>query len=259
MKDPLRWFRLYADVYRNPKVGRLSDKVFRLWISCLCLAAENSGKLPPDRDIAYHLRISNKSLDEGVVCLQNEGLVDRDEGVLVPHNWDSRQFKSDVSTPRVQEFRKRRVNVSETFLERPCNGDETARARDRAETEQRQSIAEQIHIQKQMREPLASDESKPSERFEEFWARYPRKQHKIQAGQAWVSVVTLSNEHLVFACLDRYLASDEVARGVIMNPEKWLMEQAADHWSGTWPAAHIGNDTKPRTNEELMERVRRIL
>ncbi len=71
--------------------------------------------------------------------------------------------------------------------------------------------------------------------FNEFWERYPRKQHKDAACHEWVSVVDVDSEPLVFACLSRYLASDEVSRGAVANPEKWLMEQYRDGWAGTWP------------------------
>lgn len=30
-----RWFRFYADAVRNPKVARLSDQQFRLWVELL--------------------------------------------------------------------------------------------------------------------------------------------------------------------------------------------------------------------------------
>jgi hypothetical protein len=89
----------------------------------------------------------------------------------------------------------------------------------------------------QTRVPLASDQTaKPPGRWAEFQERYPRKQHLNQASQAYVSVVTADNESQVFACLDRYLDSDEVRRGVVANPDKWLFAQAADGWAGMWPA-----------------------
>jgi hypothetical protein len=79
-------------------------------------------------------------------------------------------------------------------------------------------------------------EGKTSQRFAEFWDLYPRKQRKDFACMEWLSVVTVANECEVFACLERYLASDEVARGVVANPDKWLYEQHRNKWTGTWPA-----------------------
>jgi uncharacterized protein YdaU (DUF1376 family) len=90
------------------------------------------------------------------------------------------------------------------------------------------------------RAPKAADLSgQTSDRFEEFWESYPRKQRKDFACAQWVSVVTTENEAAVFDCLNRYLKSDEVARAVVMNPDKWLCEQHRNGWTGDWPAARV--------------------
>src|SRR5262249_19063303 len=74
-----------------------------------------------------------------------------------------------------------------------------------------------------------------SQRFDEFWQAYPRKQHRDEACRAWLSVVTTENEAAAFACLQGYLQSDEVSRGIFSNPDKWLFEQARNSWAGEWP------------------------
>ncbi len=88
-----------------------------------------------------------------------------------------------------------------------------------------------------------------SQRFDEFWNRYPRQQHRDAACHEWLSVVTVESEPQVFACLGRYLASDEVSRGAVANPEKWLMEQYRDGWAGTWPARAAPNGA-PKTKQQ---------
>ncbi len=92
-----------------------------------------------------------------------------------------------------------------------------------------------------------------SQKFEDFWTRYPRKQHRDAACMEWLSVVTVESEPQVFGCLSRYLASDEVSRGAVQNPEKWLMEQHRDGWAGDWPKA---NGTAPKSAKDAqMERL----
>lgn len=108
------------------------------------------------------------------------------------------------------------------------------------------------HTQKPPR-VLISD-SKPSGRFEEFWARYPRKVGREKSAHAWCFCVTAENEAQVFAALDRYLDSAEVSRGVVMSAEKWLNSQAVDGWAGMWPArngvvAHVPKPHVPGPNE----------
>ena len=41
------------------------------------------------------------------------GLLDDNDGVLSPHNWGARQFKSDNVNDRVKRYRKRYSNVTD--------------------------------------------------------------------------------------------------------------------------------------------------
>lgn len=108
------WFRFYESALDDPKVQRLPGDLFKGWINILCLAKRHDGILPPHEDIAFALRMSGQDttalLDALVAC----GLLDHDETGISPHNWNARQYKSDVSTDRVKRFRKRHETVSET-------------------------------------------------------------------------------------------------------------------------------------------------
>lgn len=112
-----RWFRFYNDALEDPKVQRLSGPLFKSWINCLCLASKHDGVLPPVEDIAFALRINEKTAQEVIDSLQGAGLIDETSNGYAPHNWDGRQFKSDVSTDRVKRFRKRQGNGHETLHE----------------------------------------------------------------------------------------------------------------------------------------------
>lgn len=108
-----RWFRFYADAMRNPKVARLSDKQFRLWVQLLSIAAENDGSIPPVDDLKL---ILNRRLDHlltGVKELLSAGLIDALGDGYEPHNWNKFQYKSDTSNERVARHRaKRNVTVT---------------------------------------------------------------------------------------------------------------------------------------------------
>lgn len=112
-----RWFRFYESVPFDPKIQTLGDSLGFFWVNCLCLASTNSGILPKTKDIAWTLR---KSLEETEAMLRElceKGLLDDGPRGLAPHNWEERQFQSDLSTDRVRrhrEQRKRSGNVSET-------------------------------------------------------------------------------------------------------------------------------------------------
>ena len=75
-------------------------------------------------------------------------------------------------------------------------------------------------------------------RFAEILASWPRAANPDQAARAWLSCVdTPADEALAFAARDRYLASDEVSRGIVMDLARWIMEQKSAKWGGKWPPA----------------------
>lgn len=108
-----RWFRFYSDAVRNPKVARLNDQQFRLWVELLTVAAENDGLIPPLEDLKHVLKRRLDHLSRGLEGLIRAELMDALEVGYEPHNWGERQYKSDTSTERVRKFREKR-NVSVT-------------------------------------------------------------------------------------------------------------------------------------------------
>lgn len=108
-----RWFRFHTDAMRNPKVARLSDKEFRLWVELLSVASENDGAIPCLDDLKHLLKRRLDHLSTGVERLISMGLIDALADGYEPHGWAKHQYKSDTSTDRVKKFREKR-NVSET-------------------------------------------------------------------------------------------------------------------------------------------------
>lgn len=116
MKDG--WFRFYNEVVNDPKCQRLSDVLFRTWINLLCLASKGDGVVRMDvNDIAFVLRKTPSKVNSEVLKLKESGLIEGDFGQLKPHNWNGRQYKSDVSTGRVKAFRERQRQQGETRSE----------------------------------------------------------------------------------------------------------------------------------------------
>lgn len=106
------WFRLYDGLVDDPKVQKLPAETFRALINLWCLASRNNGVLPPIEDVSFGLRMSEKAALSLLKTLSEQGFIDNSDEGMKPHNWDGRQFKSDVSTERVQRFRKRHETVS---------------------------------------------------------------------------------------------------------------------------------------------------
>jgi Mn-dependent DtxR family transcriptional regulator len=109
-----RWFRLDDDIINDPKILLLPEVMRWIWVAFLCIASKNSGVLPKIEIIALSLRVKTAKAAEYLTRLVTAGLIDKTETGFAPHNWNARQFKSDVSTERVKRFRKHERNVSET-------------------------------------------------------------------------------------------------------------------------------------------------
>jgi hypothetical protein len=114
-----RWFRFYDDVINDPKVLSLSEPMRWSWVAVLCIASKHDGNLPSLDHVALHLRVQKQKAAATLAGLHNAGLLDKTETGFAPHNWNGRQYKSDVSTERVKRFRKQKRNVSSTVSETP--------------------------------------------------------------------------------------------------------------------------------------------
>lgn len=105
-----RWFRFYAEAMRNPKVAKLSDKQFRLWVQLLSVASENDGKIPAVDDLKVVLNRRLDHLLTGVKELLSAGLIDSLEYGYEPHNWS--KWQSSLR-PNASEWRALREVVFE--------------------------------------------------------------------------------------------------------------------------------------------------
>lgn len=108
-----RWFRFYSDAMRNPKVMRLSDKDFRVWVKLLAVASENDGGIPCLDDLRLLLSMRLDHLSSSLDRLISGRLIDVLDTGYAPHGWAKFQYKSDTSTDRVKKHRGK-GNVSET-------------------------------------------------------------------------------------------------------------------------------------------------
>lgn len=106
-----RWFRFYDSALDDPKVQSLPADLFKTWVNLLCIASKNEGEMLPG-DLPFLLRMDTAKADKHIRELAGRGLLDVTDGGYEPHNWSTRQFKSDVSTGRVKQFRERKRNVS---------------------------------------------------------------------------------------------------------------------------------------------------
>lgn len=130
------WLRWYTDVLHNPKVHRLPLAEYKTWTLILAAFRENGDSMPALADLAFLLRLPEKTLARHIEALITNGLIDRNGDVLTPHNWGDRQFTSDTSKERTKAYRERHKmrasDVDVTSQTSHCDGEVTAQE---AETE----------------------------------------------------------------------------------------------------------------------------
>lgn len=110
----MSWFRVHDELLDDPKIQRLSAELVRALLNLWCLASRHGGFLPPVADVAFALRITEKRAAETIADLSAASLMDEIDGRYTPHNWSKRQYKTDVSTERVQRYRKQKAKRNET-------------------------------------------------------------------------------------------------------------------------------------------------
>ena len=134
----MRWFRFYAEALRDPKVRQLSDALFRTWIDILCLASEYGGEVPVT-DLQHRLPHRSNVTFDRVCALVDRGLLEYGGGLIIPHNWFGRQYRSDSSTQRVQRHRLRKNN---RYRNVSREGHVTAPEKKKVSKKEREAVAE---------------------------------------------------------------------------------------------------------------------
>jgi hypothetical protein len=164
--------------------------------------------------------------------------------------FNKRQEEERSKAQQTSESNKRTGNANASKSKRAENANAFLSERDTANTRAYEcgsgSTSEFVSFRKE------SAERKPnaSERFAEFWDRYPLKDvsENLVAG-VWLGVVTVAEEPAMFACLARYLESDQVARGIVKTAPNWLHDCARAGWACEWPAAMKPNGTAGKMTE----------
>lgn len=165
------------------------------------------------------IRIKPEKMTSAIESLIKSGLIDDYGAILSPHNWDGRQYKSDVSSERVKRFRNAGRNVSETPPD-----------------------TEQIQSRTETTSPVAkATRTKPaySEDFEiNFWKPYPRTpiMSKQEAFREW-SKLTPEQREASCKSIDAYrrhlsqtpnLQAVHACRFLSQNRAEGILELAAE-------------------------------
>ena len=112
----LPWFRMYAEFAGDPVIQSLAFEDQRHYVVILCLKCNGTLDRNISADLIDRIVLRGLGLDpvagaEAKRRLMEVCLIEKN---WQPKGWDKRQFRSDLSTERVRQFRKRSETVSET-------------------------------------------------------------------------------------------------------------------------------------------------
>lgn len=238
-----RWFTARAKA--DEKYTSMPDRELGFFHRCLNHAWDNDG-LPADLDaLARAMRCPRRYLDSvwKIVgkCWYKDG--DRLRNKTQEEERSHATRKSLQATDAIRT-RYGRVSSDDTDVHTDVATDVlrtgevfvTPRAYDSDSNSSSQSL------KKEKPPPLArGNNGQTSQRFEEWWALWSERRgtnHRPQACQAYLSVVTVTLEADCLDCTRSYVAGPG-ARDPISgyNPDTFLFEQAKDGFKARWPAA----------------------
>lgn len=107
------WIKLYHETLHDPKMGRLSDHLYRRCIEIFLLAGEydRGGLLPPLDDMAWTLRTDPDALAQDLHALADVDITHWTEDGWVVTHFAARQ-DADNSAERMRQLRKRKQHAT---------------------------------------------------------------------------------------------------------------------------------------------------
>ncbi len=242
-----RWFRVYDDLISNHKVQRLPAELFKALINLWCLASQNGGLLPSIDEIAFGLRTKTDKAAAIITELRTAGLLDEDETGFRPHNWNARQFKSDVSTSRVKSFRERHRNGGETFHPPFQKRPQIQNTDTETDTEKKETRASR-----------ALSVGWPPDYRERFWEAFPNKVGKAHALKSLdkIAVSGVVEWPFMMDSLARYRAKTDDRP--FCNPATWLNQERWTDEPRTVIPHSNGKKTLGQACDDLLDKIRTI-
>jgi DnaD/phage-associated family protein len=126
------WIKLYHEVLDDPKMARLTDRLWRRVVELFLLAGEtgSDGNIAGTSDIAWRLRVNSKTLQKDLEIIESLGIIQPTSKGWLVVNFEKRNAPIP-GTDRVRNFRetKRKEfgNADVTEVKRECNEDVTKR------------------------------------------------------------------------------------------------------------------------------------
>lgn len=137
MAAPKPWIKLWIEILLDPKMGRLSDRLWRRAVECFLLAGQNhqAGLLPSIQDCAYVLHVSAEEVESDFIELQRAGLLNGSMDQWRVVNFEERQ-RPRTDAERSRSYRQNHGSVTEPSQDHHENrhgGEESRGEESRAE------------------------------------------------------------------------------------------------------------------------------
>lgn len=242
MPKPLPYFCWYpADAETDANFCAMDDADIGFYIRCLNHAWINGGIPADPKERARVMRTQRAAADKRWLRVGKCFVIDTNyPSRLVNARQESERQLAYMKSAKASESAKSRYERTANAMRTQC--ERTARA---SESVFVSSSLNSISLKK------TSVKENSSDRFAEFWARYPVQSDQQIACQVFLSLVTRDNEAEVFACLDRYLESDRGLRSP-KNANNWLHDCARDGWKSNWPRPAPQNGVKRQSREDAI-------
>ena len=98
---------MYEEILEDPKLRVLPGELFKTWTYILALASRYRGEIPIEHVSQYMSHRSDRTYRE-ISELINRGLLTYGGGLIIPHNWFGRQYRSDSAAERMRRYRARK-------------------------------------------------------------------------------------------------------------------------------------------------------
>jgi len=171
------WIKLYIAILEDPKMCKLSDKLYRRVVELFLLAGETNqeGELPALDDIAWKLRLDEEQLETEMVELQKTGIISQIDGKWIVTKFAERQA-AIPGAQRQSDFRDRKQKQQyygdETETKQDSNELVTSRYVDTDTDTDTESDKIQKQIKKQKTAPVGAvdiPENLNTPQFLEAW------------------------------------------------------------------------------------------
>ncbi len=108
------WLKLYYEILDDPKMGQMSNRLWRRTLEFFLLAGEKDegGLLPSIDDMAWRLRMSPEELETDLVEIQKTGVVTTNDGAWIVTNFADRQ-RAATGAERTERWREGRRNAGQ--------------------------------------------------------------------------------------------------------------------------------------------------